>query len=475
MTRTPSKQLALAQRAGCIFVKRPAHPRGQPVAPFVVLASLAFSLNACATYRAVPLTTLPSSIHDAASITRDALAIDRPFLTPVALDLSQPLDSNGVAVLAVISNPDLKAARAREGVADAQAFAAGLLPDPTISFGIDTVIGGPPAPSNIAGSLGLGLSALRTRSAVRAQARAAARQVRLDLAWAEWQTAGQARLQAVRILALERTVALTTAGRDAARSLLDRLLRAAGRGDIMPDQVQAARLSAFDAADRLRVAERDLGAARFELARLLGLPPGFELRLAMDHNTAVLADPVRLTEIALRQRLDLQALQAGYAAQEAAVRKSVLDQFPTLDLTVNASRDTGRNTLLGPAIGFTLPLWNRNRGGIAIEGATRAALGAEYEARISRTRSEIAAAVGALQVVARQRTALTTNLPAIERFAAASRRAASRGDIALATAETAEGVLRDRRVLLAQADRDLAEQMIALELLTGTLRESWPQ
>lgn len=455
-------------------MKGQAQARTRTVATTIDIASLALLLSACATYRPVPLATLTPSIQNAASISRDALAIDRPFLAPVALDLSQPLDANGVAVLAVISNPDLKAARARAGVADAQAFAAGLLPDPTISFGIDTVIGGPAAPSNIAGSLGLGLYTLRTRGAVRAQARAAARQVRLDLAWAEWQTAGQARLQAARIIALDQTVALTTEGRNASRSLLDRLLRAAGRGDIMPDQVQAARLSAFDAADRARIAERDLGAARFELDRLLGLPPGFALRLAMPREAQTIPDPARLSEIAL-QRLDLQALQAGYAAQEAAVRKAVLDQFPTLDLTVNASRDTGRNTLLGPAIGLTLPLWNRNRGGIAIETATRAALGAEYEARLSRTQSEIAAAVGALRVVAGQRAALIADLPAIERFAAASRRAASRGDLAVATAETAEGVLRDRRVLLAQADRDMAEQMIALELLTGVLRGSWPQ
>ncbi len=439
----------------------------------VSVAWAAMSLGGCATYRPAPLTDAKPVIVDTPVIASDALAINRPFLTPVALDLAQPLDANGVAVLAVIANPDLKAARARAGVADAQAFAAGLLPDPVFSFGLDTVIGGPPAPSNIVSSLGLGLSTLRTRGAVRAQAQAAARQVRLDLAWAEWQTAGQARLQAARITALEQTVTLATASRNAGRSLLDRLLRAAGRGDIMPDQVQAARLSAYDAADRLRVAERDLGAARFELVRLLGLPPDFPLRLALVNDATEIPEAARLYDIAVRDRFDLQALKAGYAAQEAGLRKAVLDQFPTLDLTVNASRDTGRNTLLGPAIAFTLPLWNRNRGGIAIETATRAALAAEYDARLVRTRSEIAAAVGALRVVAGQRAALLADLPAIERFAAASRRAAMRGDLPLATAETSEGVLRDRRLLLAQADRDAAEQMIALELLTGTLRGNW--
>ncbi len=435
------------------------------------------SLGACAQYRPLPLETLPSSLvaPDPAALSQDALAIDRPYLKPVAIDLSQPLDANAIAVIAVLANPDLKAMRARAGVSDAQVFAAGLLPDPTFSLGIDTIVGGPPAASNIAGTLGLGLSTLRTRGAVRAQAEAAARQVRLDLAWAEWLTAGQARLQAERVIGLERAVSILTISRDAAQSLLGRKLRASGRGDLMPDQVEAARLSAFDAADRLRIAERDLGAARSELIRLLGLPPGFQLSLAASPYTPPNGEAADLFAIAARERLDLKALQAGYGAQEATLRKAILDQFPTLDLTVNASRDTGRNKLLGPAIAFTLPLWNRNRGGIAIETATRAALSAEYGARLARTRADIAAAIDAIAIVQRQRAAILADLPALEKFAAASRRAANRGDLALATAEAAEAAVRDKQLLLVQAERDSAELMIALEMLTGTLKESWPR
>ncbi len=419
-----------------------------------------------------PLSLVPP---DSIALSQDALSIDRPYLRPVSIDLSRPLDADTIAVIAVLANPDLQALRVRAGVSDAQVFAAGLLPDPTFSLGIDKVVGGPPAASNIAGALGLGLATLRTRGAVRAQAQAAARQVRLDLAWAEWQTAGQARLQAERIIGLERATMLLTASRDASQSLLSRKLRASGRGDLMPDQVEAARLSAFDAADRLRIAERDLGAARSELARLLGLPPGFPLQLAQSLYTATRPDAGNLFAVATRERLDLKALQAGYGAQEAAMRKAILDQFPTLDLTVNASRDTGRNTLLGPAIAFILPLWNRNRGGIATETATRAALNAEYGARLARTRADIAAAIDAIAIVQRQRAAILADLPALEKFSAASRRAANRGDLALATAETAEAALRDKQLLLVQAERDSAEQSIALEILTGTLKESWPQ
>jgi outer membrane protein TolC len=402
-----------------------------------------------------------------------ASAIERPWLKPAPVDLSAPLTPGGIAALAVVNNPDLTALRSRAGVADAQAFAAGLLPDPTFSIGADKVLSGPDTMLGIASSLGFDLNALRTRGTTRQQARAEARKVRLDLAWNEWQTSGQARLQGARIIALERQVALERASRDSTQTMLDRMLRAAGRGDIGGEQVQGGRLAAFDAAERLRNDEKELCAARFELAKLIGFPPGRALRLASPSLPPAPRDAGVLFALAQQRRTDLQALRAGYAAQEASVHKAVLDQFPKLDLTVNAGRDTAGNVTVGPAVSFTLPLWNRNRGGIAVERATRAALKTEYEARLFQTRAEIAAAVDGLSIARRQREAVLASLPAARLFAEANRRAADRGDLSLATAATAEQTLRDKQLQLAQAERDIAERTIALELLTGAPQETW--
>jgi outer membrane protein, heavy metal efflux system len=429
----------------------------------------------CAAYRPLPLAGGDAALAPpvAAILARDAAAIDRPFLPPAPIDLAAPLDAKAIAVIAVIANPDLKAQRARAGVADAQAFAARLLPDPSFSLGADKVISGPDPFANLVGALALNLNALRTRHVDVAKTRAEARQVRLDLAWAEWQTAGQARIQAARILALTHSFALARESRDAAQSLLDRTLRAAGRGDLAADQVQAQRTAAFDAAERYRAAEQDLAAARLELTRLLGLPPETTIRLAPEPEPAAPPDAARLFAIARKERADLRALEAGYAAEEAAVHKAVLDQFPALNLTLNASRDTSNNLTLGPAVDFTLPLWNRNRGGIAVERATRAALKAEYDARLFQTRAEIATAVSGISVARAQRAALLRDIPPLARIAEASRRAADRGDLAPAAAETTEQALRDKQILLNQSERDIAEQMIALELLTGTPGEMW--
>ena len=442
-----------------------------------LIIGAAMAVSACASYSPRPLAAggdpTVMSPPVAAVLLQDGLAIRRPYLRPVEIDLSRPLDANAIAVLAVIANPDLKALRLRAGVADAQAFAARLLPDPTFSSGINKVLSGPDLLLDLANALLIDVNALRTRTVRRAQADAQSRQVRLDLAWAEWQTAGQARLQAIRIQSLERSLALAAQSGVASQSLLARTLRAAGRGDLTADRVQVARLGTVDAQQRLRQAERDLGAARFGLARLLGLPPSFPITIAPNSLPADPPPAETLFAVARDSRFDLQALRAGYDAQEAATHKAVLDQFPTLGLTINANRDSAGNALLGPAVDFTLPLWNRNRGGIAVEQATREALRAEYDARLFQTRAQIAAAAGGIAIARRQRAAVLRDLPALEKFAAASRRAADRGDLAAATAETAEQTARDRRLLLAQTEQDLSEQSVALELLTGTPREDW--
>ena len=442
----------------------------------VAAASLVL-VASCAHYQSHPLTNEPAMLSApvASVLETRANEIRRPWLQPIDLDLAAPLTPDAIATLAVLNNPDLEAQRVRAGVADAQVFAAGLLPDPTISLGANKVITGPDPLLDLASAIGLDINALRTRGVTREKAIASARQVRLDLAWAEWQTAGQARIQAARIVGLEKVVELAHASHETAESLLQQFEQAATSGDVSGDRLQSARVAALLAANTLRSAETNLAAAKTELNKLLGLPPGTELRLA---ETPLPAQPPAtkiLFDLARENRSDLQALQAGYEAQEAATHKAVLDQFPTLNLTINANRDSAGNFMVGPAVDFTLPLWNRNRGGIAVERATRAALKAEYEARLFKTRSEIDSAEAGLAVAYQQLADAEVGLGQLERYAQAAQRAAQRGDLSLETAQNAEQTLRDREIAIAQSQEAIREQSIALELLTGTPREAWTQ
>jgi outer membrane protein TolC len=400
-------------------------------------------LAGCASYAPKPLAA-PSDVlaaPDPAILSVDAAKIDRPYLTPQPIDLSAPLTPNALAVIAVLENPDLKAQRTKAGVTDAQAFSARLLPDPSFQGSFDKLLRGPDEFNGFGGQIGFDLNALRTARVTRQSGEAAKRQVRLDLAWAEWQTAGQARLQGVRVLALE-------------------------------TQLEVARTSAASA-QKARTAESDLATARADLNKQLGLPPETVLRLAAPDASPVPPAAAVLTAQAMERRLDLQALRAGYGVAEADLHKAVLDQFPNLSLTMAYARDTADNRTLGPQIGFNLPLWNRNRGGIAIARASREQLRAEYDARLFQTRAEIDAAVAGLTVLRRQQAELSGQLPAIEKYAAATERAATRGDLSRATADTALQALRDRRLTLLQLGQQIAEQTIALELLSGGPAEGW--
>jgi outer membrane protein TolC len=430
---------------------------------------------ACASYHAAPLADSAVTLAppDLAIVSADAARIDRPFLQPQPIDWTQPLTPNALAILAVLENPDLKAQRAKVGVTDAQAFAARLLPDPTVQANYDKLLAGPDAFDAFGGQIAMDLNQLRTAKVERQSNDAGKRQVRLDLAWAEWQTAGQARLQGVRILALAQQLAIARVSAASAEQLFAASDRAGARGDVSAAEVDTRRQAALDAADKARTAENDLATARGELNRLLGLPPEMALRLAPSQEPMTPPAASVLVAQSLDRRLDLQALRAGYDAAEADVHKAILEQFPNLSLTLASARDTSDNRTIGPAIGFTLPLWNRNRGGIATATATREQLKAEYEARLFQTRAEITAAAQGLNTVRRQRAELIAQIPAIRRIAESAAAAARRGDLSPAAAATAEQAGRDRELTLSQLNQQIAEQTIALELLSGGPSEGW--
>lgn len=443
--------------------------------------SIALVVSGCA---AVGDTSLPPLAERTAqidaeisrSLVRDASQLAPPWLAPQPIDLSQPLDADMLGLIAVVANPDLRALRQQAGIADAQVFAAGLLPDPTISLGVDFVIGGPATTlgNALAGALGLDTAALRTRRATLSQAQARARQVRLDIAWAEWQTAAQARLLASQIVSQERQIALLREIERTARDLFDRTGRAAGRGDISGDQLQAARLAEIDSIAQLRSTEIALAQARSDLVRLLGLPPQTVLDLIptsyqpIDVNCTALAD--RASE-----RLDVTALREGYAAQGSALRAATLAAFPLPGLSINASRNEGGNRFLGPALNLTLPLWNRNRGGIAVERATAGVLKAEYEARLFQARADIVTLCTLRSIGDRQLADARSQLPDIERFAAATTRAARRGDLAQSIADNARLAAWSKQLLAEQVEQANRERIVGLEIAAGRKLEGWGQ
>jgi outer membrane protein TolC len=410
---------------------------------------------------------------DRVELGRNAQALHHPLLPPVKLDFNAPLTGPEIQAIAVIANPDLRALRVQQQVADAQVFASGLLPDPQVSLGFDKLL----TPHNqgytnaYAGSVSLDLlAALAVRPTERQAAKAAAQQLRDDIAWQEWTTAGQARLLAVRLVYQMKGRELAHRVVDQAERALERALTFGRTGDVAADEIELRRIAAADARDRALLADRDTETSRLDLNQILGLKPAEVLSLA-DLPTLhpwqhVSAD--QLFADARGRRLDLTAFAEGYRGQEATLHRAILGQYPKLGITINRASDTSNVHTLGPAVSLDLPLWNRNRGAIATAKADRSRLRAEYAARLHQTRAEIAALVASLDRDELARRTLAEHVPEIERIAAAFEDASNRHDVTQPTAEAARSAALDKQIALLALEQSCAEERIALALAIGS-------
>lgn len=332
-----------------------------------------------------------------------------PALAAHRFDPSDGLDVTEVAMLAVVNNPDLRLKRDELGIARAQAFAAGLLPDPQLSVGVDfPTHSGPGLSTAYTLALGADVSALLLRSSRVAAAGDQAGQVNLDLLWAEWQTVAQARLLFDGIVSLRMQQARLDAERAALAPVLKYVRMALDAGNLTYDSASAGLGAGTDVDKRLADGAIQLHQADSDLHVLLGLAPLAKLDLVGDpYQVAPTSAQAGSALATLAQRRpDLIALQMGYRAQEARLRGAILAQFPALTIGFNSARDTSAIYSQGPSIGISLPLFNRNRGNIAIETATRQQLKDAYEARLLAARSDIHRLLADLATLQGKRAAL---------------------------------------------------------------------
>lgn len=446
-------------------MNRPAH----------IAASLAACLPlllaaGCTLYRPQPLPTAPDFVADPAHVRVDAASMPLPALAAHRFDPAGGLDITDVAMLAVVNNPDLKIARAGAHVSRAQAFAARLLPDPQFNLTRDfPLVSGPGTSTAFNAALSYAVSSLLTYGSTRDAARNDAQQADLNLLWQEWQVVAQARILFVRLDAAARRMSLLARTRAVLADRYQRTSTALERGLLTLDAVTP-NLSALQDVDKqIHDLERQVNQARHDLNQLLGIAPTTELVLKGGMAPAAAdAAAVRALLPALpRRRPDLLALQAGYAAQDARYRAAILGQFPSLNVGVQRSRDTSNTNTRGFGITVSLPIFNGNRGEVAVQQATRDKLRTEYQQRLNASNAEIERLLAEQQINQRQ---LAETSAALERLRQASERMraafAARNIDALALATLELSVLA-KEVERADLEQAMREQQIGLQALLG--------
>lgn len=427
----------------------------------VIVIAAALSLTGCATYRARPLDLAPPLKPAPAMLTR-TLPGGR------TIDIARPLTPQVLAALAVLNAPALAAARARIGVAQAQVFAAGLLPDPNVQGGFGALLGGPAVAPSIAGSLTADIAALITRGATLRAARARSAATQADVLWQAWQVASRAETLAVSLWADRRGMAALDRARGTLRQLVSASQRALASSNVTLDQaaVAEASLANLDATRDAAAQQAQTDAAA--LAALLGLAPDAAIRLARPIVPRLAPGAVAhlVTTLAFR-RPDLIALRYGYRAADADLRAAILAQFPLVALTVNGGSDTSRVATIGPNVSLNLPVFNGNRGRIAVARATRRQLQSAFTASLGAAQGGAAAAVQALAVLRRERAAAVRRLAAASTIARAAQGAWRQHLINALTETNLIDQEATRRTELISLDEKIAAGRIALATLVG--------
>ncbi|RDS86016.1 TolC family protein [Dyella psychrodurans] len=423
----------------------------------------------CATYSPLPLGD-GQGVKDASQLTVNAADMPLPALRTHTFDPSHGLDVTDVAMLAVANNPDLRLLRDQLGIARAQAFQAGLLPDPQISINqefLDHAV--PGYTTSYAYGISEDITSLLLRSTRKAAANSQADQVNLELLWAEWQTIAQARLLFNQVVSL-RLQQHQLADEQTALAPVDTYVRKALLDGNLTHDTASPGINAYaDASKRLSDCTVQLHQAEHDLRLLLGLAPDASLDLIGEpFQASPTAEQMQTALSDLpKRRPDLLALQAGYKAQEATLRGAIRAQFPALSLGVDRQSDNSGVLSHGINIGFTLPLFDRNRGNIRIETATRQQLKDDYEDRVLTTRNDITQLTADLETLSRQRDQLQIQSARMDEARRAAEAAWQKGLLDWPTyLSIRANALSADMDYIAACDQQ-SQQAIALETLLG--------
>ncbi|WP_436209398.1 TolC family protein [Caballeronia sp. LjRoot31] len=314
------------------------------------------------------------------------------------------------------------------------------------------------------------MSALVALPAKKHAAEVAVEKQQLALDWIKWQVANHAYALYVTNVGLERVeneVGLLSARQ---KDVAERMRAALGRGHVTRDTTVLAESAYHESVQQLDTLQQEHLKSGQELTRLLGLRPETQLTLVSlsDEPDGVPPEAVSrgLAELG-RRRPDLLALRAAYVEQDERYREALLGQFPRLDIGVTRGRDTSRIYTSGLTVSVTLPLFNGNRGSIALEKATRGSLYEEYTQRLRDAYAAVNGISSQLNLLDNQLRSARSLETVLQASVTAARAEHDAGDMTLPVFADQESRLLLQRIATAKLANAVFQQQVELCTLIG--------
>lgn len=270
--------------------------------------------------------------------------------------------------LALVANPEINAKRLKAQRGAAEAKEAGWWGDPSLDFDLQRIVQSSSHPFLMGSSLAFtiplsgapGLEAEAARKYAEADAldvMSAEQDLRADVhaAFVKWAAARR------RAATLRETMEDPRVRRAEANAA-----RLCEIGEVEEMDLSAIRRR-HDRTHALRQAEQDAEEARLRVCALLGVLPSADVSMPTDAwptNDLGLAVADVPPPNALAGHLKVRTALARLGGTEKALHAEIRRQYPGLTLGPSYSREEGQDRV-GLVAGVSLPLWNRNRAGVA--------------------------------------------------------------------------------------------------------------
>lgn len=423
--------------------------------------------------------------------------------------LRDGLTAEDAVRVAMLNNPTLRAAFLRIGMARADLVQSGLFSNPSLAFSLQFPEGG--GRSNLQASLAQNIVDLWHIPVRKKVAESTLTETVLTIARESTQLAADTKAAYFAAVAADRDLSIVKENLEVAQGLLNVTLARQKAGAVGELDVNLARSPALNAELEVQTARLDVGTARRRLATLLGLTMEAEnLRLTdpLPQPPDVNLSPDQVVEVALSARLDLKAARQATAVAEDRVREEFLQVFPNIELGPFLERNErralpGRNipadaarssvaagaptapdiqsrgqrnqerrqeidSILGPALTMTLPIFDQNQAQIAkAEFGYQQALkqlDAIERAVVQETRQAVARAQTVWEVARFYETQIVPQAQKNLKLSDTSYRA---GKTSIITVLEAQRTLLATRRIAMDAMRTAAVSIAELERITG--------
>lgn len=354
-----------------------------------LLITLALLLSGCATYRAQPV--VPSRLARQFDIRSFANAGLRVFLTR---ELGHhvtpwPMKSwsrESLTLAAYYYNPGLDVVRAQWAVAKAGIESAAAAPNPVLQlpFQYSTPNPGPGSPFTYGPALDIPIETAGKRGYRVAQASHLSEAARLSIAGAAWKVQSEVRNARLALYAARERIHYLRQKVEADTQIVEMVEKRQAVGESSGPDVDTAVLALTQARSDLASARSAKQDARARLAAVVGVPESafdaIQVGFGPLHNPPPAPPDKAVCRAAVFHRADLLASLADYAAAESALQLEIAKQYPDIHLGPGYTYDTGTQKFAFGLVGISLPIFDRNQGGIAQAEAKRKEAAARTEA-----------------------------------------------------------------------------------------------